>query len=259
MLQLHEYEPHKATATVYQHRRGHNTRKGNFLMQPHSTRTPYFPENLEDYAPWVAIHGLLAPYGKCQCRCGGDAPLCRTTNRQDGTLAGHPVRYLKSHARHKLSLHEAFWRYATAGDPNTCWVWEKAPSGFGYGVVCFRQAKLPAHRVSYELHHGPIPDGMLVCHRCDNPACVNPAHLFLGTDADNFADMNAKGRRAHGERSSSAKLTEQDVIEIREMRKFGLLYKEIAVLYGVDRETIGSIVRMDTWKHVKNVELEQTS
>jgi hypothetical protein len=107
-----------------------------------------------------------------------------------------------------------------------------------------------AHRVSYELAYGPIPEGLLVCHRCDNPPCVRPDHLFLGTNLDNMRDARAKGRNVHGETHPTAKLTLADVLEIRrayaarEMDTY-----ELAEKYGVRNPAISRIVRGDRWGH----------
>lgn len=129
-----------------------------------------------------------------------------------------------------------------------CWLWTAAVDGKGYGA--FRMEKMEqAHRASWLLHHGPIPDGMCVCHKCDTPLCVNPSHLFLGTNLDNMRDRDRKGRAAKrdGEKCGTSKLTEADVMAIRVA---GGLHREIAASFGVSRETVGEIRRGVTWKHV---------
>lgn len=99
----------------------------------------------------------------------------------------------------KVTLEEAFWPRVNKIDRG-CWEWMGSRGRRGYGQLQYMNRMLRAHRVAWELVIGPIPEGMLVCHRCDNPPCVNPFHLFLGTHADNAADMTAKGRGNHPER-----------------------------------------------------------
>ena len=126
---------------------------------------------------------------------------------------------------------------------NGCWLWTGHVDACGYG----RFGRGSAHRLSYELHVGPIPDGMFVCHRCDTPACVNPKHLWLGTNADNVADMVAKGRQAVGTRNARSKLDDEKVRAIRADHR---ILKDIAADYGVSICVVGYIKQRITWKHV---------
>lgn len=159
------------------------------------------------HAPWVAKFGLFAPYGLCQCGCGQVAPISTATKAQKGYLVRHPVRFVPGHQNGaKQTLKDAFWQHLTVGDPNKCWEWQGHITSKGYGVLRHRATsplQIRAHRVSYEFHHGPIPEGMNVLHKCDNRRCCNPHHLFLGTQPDNVADMVAKGRHSNGARGKA--------------------------------------------------------
>lgn len=132
-------------------------------------------------------------------------------------------------------------------DENGCWIWQGRRSGSGYAFVSTPRGDVVAHRMSYLLHRGSIPIGMMVCHRCDVRICINPDHLFLGKAKDNVSDMIGKRRHCHGEKSMSAKLTEEQVLQIRES-KFGT--NHLARQFDVSCHTIRSIIRRDTWKHL---------
>lgn len=121
-------------------------------------------------------------------------------------------------------------------DKERCWPWLGAGKGNGYGHT----SRGPAHRVAYTLFVGPVPDGMDVCHKCDNRACVNPEHLFLGTRAENMADMKAKGRGAGGCRKH---IRESQVQEIRRRLAAGIPQAEIARCMDVNRGTVSAIKR----------------
>ena len=140
-------------------------------------------------------------------------------------------------------------RFVSFVNPTSgCWNWTGGKTSRGYGNFWLNGKTVAAHRFSYEQHHGEIPDGMFVCHSCDNPSCVNPEHLFLGTPADNTADMVAKGRKVIGPPGKRAKLTEVDVSEIRHLVSSGMTQRAVAKDYGVDPSTVSYIITNKTWK-----------
>lgn len=134
--------------------------------------------------------------------------------------------------------------------PDECWPWTGAKRQNGYGHKGWRGKQYLAHRWMYERRVGPIPEGMVVCHACDNKWCVNPAHLFVGTQKDNVRDMYAKNRQADrkGEKCGTSKLTEKEVLEIRAASDA----KNVALAkqYGVSASLISQIRNRKTWTHI---------
>lgn len=133
-----------------------------------------------------------------------------------------------------------------------CIEWAGSKNRKGYGKISIgSNTKLTAHRVAWEEANGPIPKGMCVLHRCDNPACINTDHLFLGTFADNHKDMDAKGRRGvlRGASNGASKLTEEQILQILSDRR---TLREIAEDYGISFSHAGAIRRGDRWAHVIN-------
>lgn len=135
-----------------------------------------------------------------------------------------------------------------------CWVWTGATGRWGYGKLRYGGHDYSAHRCAYEFTYGPAQKGLFVCHRCDNPPCVNPAHLFLGTAKDNTADMHAKGRAARagaaGEANRAARLSADDVLQIRNQFAAGVAPKELAAVFGVGSSGINRIIRGSAWSQV---------
>ena len=131
-----------------------------------------------------------------------------------------------------------------------CWEWNGSFLKFGYGRFVIDKKEYQAHRVSYELFNGPIPDGMCVLHRCDNPPCTNPKHLFLGTKNENRKDAVSKNRQAKGSKIASSKLTEIQVLEIRRLHLTGRTGKSIAETFNVTPQMISYIVNRKWWRSI---------
>lgn len=159
-----------------------------------------------------------------------------------------------------------FWKKVSP-EPNTgCWLWAASVASFGYGVFWVEGRQHLAHRLSWSLVNGPIPDGLCVLHRCDTPACVNPGHLFLGSADDNAKDRKRKGRNgpntgawtkqhpervARGIRCPQAKLTDEAVREIRRRYFSGESQRPIARSFGIGQDVVSRIVNRRQWKHVE--------
>lgn len=130
-----------------------------------------------------------------------------------------------------------------------CWVWKGNKTHDGYGRVRFEGKKRRAHMVSYEHFFGKIPEGKMICHKCGNPLCINPEHLYAGTASDNYADMVRHGRanRPKGRQIHTARLTELQVIEIRADHR---TTRALAAVYGVGKSTIQQVKSGASWRHI---------
>lgn len=153
--------------------------------------------------------------------------------------------------RGQAPIVERFW--SRVNKTRTCWLWTGTILSHGYGQISLGHPSTPgskrwrAHRFSWELHNGLVPAGMVVCHRCDTPACVNPAHLFLGSQKANMHDAIRKGRRnAFGHQ----KLNEADVLVIRAQAARGIGRKDIAQAFGIAPHTVTQIVHRRSWQHL---------
>ena len=152
-----------------------------------------------------------------------------------------------------ISLRERFEIKVELVPFSTCHWWTAYTDSKGYGTFRGKSEKQRAHRVAYELYNGPIPKGLLVLHKCDNPSCVNPVHLFLGTQADNMKDMCDKGRqnKTKGEHANGSKLTD---IEVRKIKKFKktISYVEMAKIFGTSKSHLHRILTNQSWEHISN-------
>lgn len=149
----------------------------------------------------------------------------------------------------KLTDKERLEKYSYP-EPNTgCWIWTGSIGKLGYGRFAYKGKNLMAYRVSYAFHKGEIPKGLHVCHSCDNPMCVNPDHLFLGTPKDNMTDRKNKGRNAcqKGELNGNSKLTKEQVMVIRSSTSHP---NELGKIYGVAPQHIIKIKKLKAWTHI---------
>lgn len=193
-------------------------------------------------------------------------PSCRL-ERQNGSNNLHtdtmPIAPLKIPClteKDKLR----FWKLVDKTE--YCWNWNSCTKN-GYGRFCLSGKDYPSHRVSWTIENGNIPESLCVLHKCDNPSCVNPIHLFLGSHKDNMMDMENKGRGNHphgdnhparknphylkrGESNPKSKLNEEKVRRIRTLRESGIGYREIATEYGVTKAAVRFIVQRKSWKHI---------
>lgn len=150
---------------------------------------------------------------------------------------------------------EKFWSHvAIQQDNNACWEWQAYRKSNRYGELTYKRQKWIASRLAYVLANNidVLPVGMHVCHKCDNPPCCNPNHLFLGTAKDNVHDAMKKGRAylKKGAEHPSAKMTEEKVRKIRLLHELGFSYKEIGRVYDIDIYQVRAIVKKRSWAHV---------
>lgn len=141
-----------------------------------------------------------------------------------------------------------FWSRVQVGEPDECWSWLACLTTAGYGQIQAGSKMVYAHRISASIH-GMEPKGFCVCHKCDNPSCVNPSHLFLGTHAENMADCRRKGRAAKGGKNGTSKLCAMDIPKIRKRLRDGESQGNVARSLGVDQTTIWAIAHGKTWVH----------
>lgn len=190
------------------------------------------------------------------------ARFCGPSCSNSATAARLPV-HLRCRSEERMkSLEQRFWEHVVVPDDDSdaCWAWDGSTLPFGYGLINRGRTGMGnarAHRLSWELHFGPIADGLHVLHRCDNPPCTRPDHLFLGTNLRNIEDRVTKGRPGtqsedvlHGADHALAKLTDEAVREARRLRDCGMTYRALADRFGVSSTTIHQAVSGKTWAHV---------
>jgi hypothetical protein len=197
-----------------------------------------------DYAP-----SNDGRFWKCRCKCGHIAIVSQHALRRGRSRACMPCAKIRKGVKQRKPILSRFM--SRIKKTESCWLWTAGHHEFGYGVMSANGKRMTAHRLSWILHNGKIPKGLHVLHKCDNPRCVNPKHLFLGTQADNMADMVQKKRHAEGSRNGHAILTEDKVREARiRYAAGGISQRELAEQFGVHQVTLGEALRGSHWKHV---------
>jgi hypothetical protein len=174
-------------------------------------------------------------FGYCRCGCGEKTALPKKTNRLIGRIAGLPLLYRHGHNRRKSPLE---YKAADRGYATPCWIWQRTINDHGYGIGYDGTDNVPAHVLCWERIHGKVPDGTELDHLCRVRSCVNPDHVEAVLHVINV------------QRGSSAKLTPEQVIEIRNLQKSGMTLAELGKRYGVSYQNIGYIWKRVTWKNL---------
>ncbi len=180
-------------------------------------------------------------FWNCICDCGNEKAIRRDALVEKrviscGCIQINTYEYMKTYLQ------------ALPVTMEGCKLWNKWIEKNGYGRINVERKKWSTHRLSYHLFKGPIPSDMFVCHKCDNPKCVNPDHLWLGTSEDNMKDMVKKDRQMQHENHYRAKLSKMDVIEIR--KQHANLMNELATRYQISRGNLVSIISKKSWKGI---------
>jgi predicted XRE-type DNA-binding protein len=181
----------------------------------------------------------------CKCDCGTILPIAVTSLYGGQTLSCKCLRK-KSDEEYLISAKERFFDKLIIG--KECWIWIGLKNKQGYGNFNYRGKYYLSHRMSWIFHNGLIPQKYCVCHKCDNPSCVNPEHLFLGTHSDNMNDAYQKGRRNNAkENHPRYRITKEMVEKVKDLRKTGLTQKKIGEAIGLTQTTVSSILLGKHW------------
>lgn len=182
--------------------------------------------------------GLCSSHWKINKKYGTPTPTCWCGEFAQ-TFVGNKRA---SELCHEHQLLKTYWENVDIKGQDKCWEWQGSKTQAGYGLIYWYGKLQYAHRLSLQFIGQAIPDRYHVCHKCDNPSCVNPNHLFVGSPRDNMQDKVSKGRHTFGEKHPNAKLTNSEVLEIRDMAEDGVFFSDIAKTFDVSESHISTIV-----------------
>lgn len=223
-----------------------NSKRGGWIKGEHLRYVQYHTSKTKFQVQCIPPN----PSGLCQCGCGETTKVAAYTHSAIGWVKGEHLRYIHGHnGASTLTPEKRFWNSVDkSGD---CWLWTAGKNKAGYGIFYARKKHVLAHRYSYELANGPIPEAMKICHHCDHPACVRDSHLFCGTDADNVADKVAKGRIPKGETHHNARLTDDDVRQIRLDYASGISAAALGKKYGIHERYARGVAKRQRRKYTE--------
>lgn len=231
---------------------------GNKMQTDTGVRSTYTRSNHQQRKLRMATsnHTTSIPYGYCHCGCGQKTPIATSTDKRYGRVKGQPTQYISRHV-YRATQVKRFWaKVAIKANDDECWEWLGSCDTHGYGNFFWNSKITVSSKIAWMYPNYVIPKGFEICHSCDNPACCNPKHLWLGTHQENMDDKMRKGRQGNikqavrrGEAHPNHKLTQSQVDHIRQLYTQGnITLKALGELYDVDISSIHAIIKRVTWK-----------